>query len=138
LRADTFEPETLDDAQLGAVARELSPGHAILDAGLVHEGDQYYFDHHRRLAFPVYRVILADAERTRYYLDATTGRIVHKVDSGTRWYRWLFEGLHRLDFTPTLRQRPGWDVLMIALLAGVTAVCGTGTYMGFKSLLRRR
>jgi len=51
--------------------------------------------------------------------------------------RWLFSGLHSLDFTSLLRLRPVWDVVMIALLLGATLVCATGTYIGARRLVGR-
>jgi hypothetical protein len=47
---------------------------------------------------PVYRIIANDAETTRYYLDPTWGALLQRADSASRWQRWLFAGLHRLDF----------------------------------------
>ena len=136
LRADTHEPAPLDEAALADAAARLAPAERIQSAGLLTRGDEFYFDHHAQRAFPVYRVVLADADSTRYYIDAATGRLLQKVDSSRRWYRWLFEGMHRFDFTEVMRQRPLWDFLVIVLLAGVTGVCATGTYMGIRFLLR--
>jgi hypothetical protein len=136
LRADSLEPDPLDPRQLARVAAGIAPEHSIARADLLTGGDEFYFDHHRERPFPVYRVILEDDDATRYYIDATTGRLLQKVDPPRRWYRWLFEGLHRFDFNAGMRQRPLWDVLMLVLLAGVTAVCATGTYMGIRFLLR--
>jgi hypothetical protein len=61
--------------------------------------------------------------------------LVAKLDSGARAYRWLHQGLHRLDFTAWLRNRPQWDAFMLALLAGSTALCVTGAYLGLRRLL---
>ena len=135
--------ESLDEAPLGEdelrTAAELLPddGVSITSAELLREGDAYYFDHHVTRPFPVYRVIVDDEEQTRFYLDGKSGQLVSKVNSGLRWYRWLHLGLHRLDFTAAMRARPVWDILMLVLMAGVTAVCITGTYMGIRYLVRR-
>ena len=58
------------------------------------------------------------------------------LDSSRRWYRWLFEALHRGDFHAVVRMRPVWDVLMLFALIGVTIGAGTGTYLGFKRLTK--
>ncbi|MBN1237892.1 MAG: peptidase [Gammaproteobacteria bacterium] len=136
LRADTLEPAPLGTGDLARAALRLAPEQTVARADLLTSADAFYFEHHQSRPFPVYRVVLADAEATRYYIDATTGQLLQKVDAPRRWYRWLFEGLHRFDFAAALRRRPGWDLLMIALLAGATAVCATGTYMGIRFLLR--
>jgi hypothetical protein len=44
-------------------------------------------------------------------------------------------GLHDLDF-PVIRNRPWWDLLVIVLLSGVTAVCITGTWMALRRVRR--
>jgi PepSY-associated TM region len=98
--------------------------------------DAYYFSHHRDLApLPVYRLIRPDG--TRYYLDPVSGTLVAKVDRAARVYRWLHQGLHRMDFTAAMRGRPQWDVLMLALMSGVTLLCVTGTYLGYRRLSGR-
>ena len=138
LAAESLGDAPLRDDELRAAAETLTgDGVSITAAELLDEGDAYYFNHHATRPFPVYRVIVDDTERTRYYLDATSGQLVSKVNSSLRWYRWLHLGLHRLDFTAAMRSRPVWDILMLLLMAGVTAVCITGTYMGIRYLVRR-
>ncbi len=137
-QASPLQEAPLREDELRAAA-DLLPGDgvSIAAAELIQEGDAYYFNHHATRPFPVYRVIVDDDEQTRYYLDGATGQLVSKVNSGLRWYRWLHLGLHRLDFTAAMRARPVWDILMLLLMAGVTAVCITGTYMGIRYLVRR-
>ncbi|WP_428102656.1 PepSY domain-containing protein [Candidatus Rariloculus sp.] len=138
LAAETLHEAPLGEDELHAAAGALlDSGTSIAAAELLEEGDAYYFNHHVTRPFPVYRVIADDDERTHYYLDGMSGQLVSKIDSGRRWFRWLHLGLHRLDFTATMRSRPIWDVLMLVLMAGVTAICITGTYMGVKYLARR-
>lgn len=137
LDAETLAPAPLETAELERAAARLVPGIPVASAGLVTTEDAYYFSHHRQRPLPVYRVVLADEAGTRYYIDPTSGRLLLKVDAAQRGYRWLFEGLHRFDFTAALRTRPLWDVLMILLLAGVTGVGATGTWMGVRYLRRQ-
>jgi len=138
LDAETLSPAPLDVSELERAAGTLVPGVPIASAELVSTEDAYYFSHHAKRPLPVYRVILADEPETRYYIDPTSGRLLLKVDAAQRGYRWLFEGLHRLDFAAPMRVRPLWDVLMIVLLAGVTGVSATGTWMGIRYLRRRK
>jgi len=132
-----LEPAPLGLAELERAATKLVPDAKIADAELLTTEDAYYFSHHAARPLPVYRVILDDRGGTRYYIDPTSGRLLLKVDAAQRGYRWLFEGLHRFDFTAALRSRPLWDVLMILLLAGVTGVSATGTFMGIRYLRRQ-
>jgi hypothetical protein len=96
--------------------------------------DAFYFGHHGEVALPVYRVIVDDAELTRYYLDPVSGAVLRRADSNARWHRFLFAGLHRLDFTAGLRARPLWDVIMITLLLGGIGVSATGVYLAIRRI----
>jgi len=105
---------------------------------LTSEEDDYYFARHDEPArLPVYRVSLSDAQGTRYYLDPVSAQIIRKVDVSGRWYRWLHDGPHRLDFLPGMRTQPFRYFVMLPLLLGVVAVCGAGAYLGSRRLLRR-
>jgi hypothetical protein len=127
----------LNAADLAYVGRVLSGGGAPVVPWLMRQEDAYYFSHHRDQApLPVYRMMLADVSATRYYIDAVSGALVAKFDRGARAYRWWHQGLHRMDFTAVLRSRPQWDVLMLLLMSGVTVLCVTGTYLGYRRLLR--
>lgn len=69
-------------------------------------------------------------------MDAVTGEIVVRVDRDARWYRWLHQALHRLDFSAAFRGSVTRDLVVLTLLAGMTVVCGIGAYMGFRRVLR--
>ena len=129
-------PAPLTAPELAQWVHTLS-GANITPELLTHE-DEYYFSHHRDIAvLPVYRAIASDDERTRYYIDAVSGALVGAMDSNSRWYRWLHQGLHRMDFTPLLRTRPLWDVVMWVLMAAVTTICCTGAVLGIRRLRPR-
>jgi hypothetical protein len=132
-------PAPLNRTDLADIAGALSGGVAASVPSLLTQEDTYYFSHHRDwVSLPVYRMILLDGSATRYYIDAVSGMLTAKIDPSARRYRWLHEGLHRLDFTAALRGRPQWDALMLLLMSGVTTVCTTGAYLGYRRLLRRR
>ena len=101
---------------------------------MINSGDSYYFNHHAEVSFPVYRIVYDDAGRTRYYLDPTTAELIQKVDSDRRWNRWLFEGLHRGDFTASMRRRPIWDLILLPLMIGVTVGAITGVWKAYRRL----
>jgi hypothetical protein len=74
-------------------------------------------------------VVLNDAEHTRYYLNRDTAQLVRRVDANSRGQRWLFSGMHRLDFAQWLRVRPVWDIVMLVLLLGGLVGTATGVYL---------
>ena len=118
-------------ADLVRAARVLANGRRIKSAEMLRDEDSYYYRNASAgpLTLPAYRVILADAGHTRYYLDPRTSGLLGRVDSARRGYRWLFDGLHRLDFFAWLRIRPLWDLIVLSLLLGGIALTGTGFYL---------
>ena len=58
---------------------------------------------------------------------------IHRLN---RVERWLYNGLHSLDFSFWYDRRPLWDVGMIAPCLGGLASSGIGLLMGVKRLRR--
>ncbi|HTE42211.1 MAG TPA: hypothetical protein VK629_15400 [Steroidobacteraceae bacterium] len=135
--ATTLADAPLQSSDVERVAQQLA-GDGATQVDLLMDGDNYYYSGHDPVDLPVYRVALDDKDRTRYYVSPLSGDVLGKVDPIQRWYRWLFEGLHRLDFTSFLRQRPWWDLIVLPLLSGVTIVCCTGVFMGYRRLTARK
>jgi hypothetical protein len=122
----------LSEGELAAAAERIAASNGIAEQGMLREEDAYYFSHHDEVALPAYRIIANDAEKTRYYLDPTSGALLERADSASRWHRWLFAGLHRLDFAAWLRARPVWDIVVITLLLGGLAGSATGAYLAVR------
>lgn len=84
---------------------------------------------------PVYRADYQDG--SRLYIDPNTGDVLQYSTPLGRLNRWLYNGLHSLDF-PVLN--PGsflWYALVLALMAGGTLLSLTGTWLSIHYLLRR-
>jgi len=128
----TLRAAPVTDSEWMAIPQQLLPGEVVASAGWLESEDAYYYDHHQKLVYPVYRVVFDNPGRSRYYFDAVSGELVRKVDGEQRWQRWLFLGLHRGDFTTWLRSRPVWDIFMWVLMLGVTVSTVTGAYMGIR------
>lgn len=125
-------PELLSAADVESALAKL--GIPVRERSLLEREDGYYYGRKRTVELPVYRTILDDEERTRLYFTPQAGE-VRAVGATGRMSRWVRTGLHGLDF-PVLRQRPLWDVAVILLLAGVTLVCVTGSWMAVKRVAR--
>jgi hypothetical protein len=134
----TREQQTLTAGGLTAAAALVAAGAPVAEATLLQGGDRYYYRaaHDFDARFPVYRVTLADADSTRYYLDPLDGSLLRKVDSASRWYRWLFNELHQWNFPPALQLRPLRDFVVLTLLGGVTALCLSGAWLGLRRIGR--
>ena len=105
--------------ELLAAATAAMPSSNLVDAVELDDYDAYYEDRrHRRLPLPVLRLRFDDAAATWLYLSPSLGRIVHREQRQSRIDRWLYRGLHRLDFPGFYHRRPLWDIVVIGLLLG--------------------
>jgi uncharacterized iron-regulated membrane protein len=127
-----------DETELAQAAARIAGNVGIAEQGMLNDEDEYYYARQRRqfeqVVLPVYRVILNDAEQSRYYLDPGSGALVQRADATGRWRRWLFSGLHRLDFTASMRSRPFRDILMWLTMLGGLALSVTGVYLGIRRI----
>ena len=85
---------------------------------------------------PVLRVRFADPQRTWLYLDPKRGAIVRKEERLSRLNRWLYHGLHSLDFPFLYYRRPLWDVVVIVLSVGGIVLSVTTMWAAFRRLRR--
>jgi hypothetical protein len=123
-------PDPLDATTIERWVRGLPAGVRTFER--LDATDAYYYGHKSEATLPVYRAILEDRERTRLYIDPSTGAI-RIVDSQVRSSRWLISALHSLDLRG-LRSRPLWDIATLLLLAGVTALAITGSWMALQRI----
>ena len=115
-------------------AQALRPG-AAMHADMLHAPDDYHYSHHREAVLPVLRVRFDLASAPVFYIDPAQGRLAGYVDRDHRWNRWLFNGLHQLDFA-FLRMRPVWDVVVIVLCLLGAALSVSGLVLGWRRLRR--
>ena len=120
------------NADLARAAQKIAETVGIANQSMLYEEDAYNFQGRDGFALPVYRVILSDEGRTRYYLDPATGSLLQRVDSNSRWHRWLFGGLHRVDFVRWMRARPVWDIIVLVILSGGLTLTSTGLYLAVR------
>lgn len=133
----SFAADLVDEQELVTRLGKMRPDANIDELVLLDTEDAYYFGHKAAVRLPVYRAILDDAERTRYYFDADTGLLLSRIDRPGKQYRWLHHGLHRLDFASLLRSRPIWDIVILPLLIGVSGLCLIGCWIGYRHIRYR-
>jgi hypothetical protein len=127
----------LQEADLSPIVAKLNAPGATGALELMTREDTYYFSHHSdRVQLPVYRFTPGAGFGTMYYIDPVSGSLLAKIDRAAQGYRWWHQALHRFDFAPALRRRPQWDALMLLLMSGVTMITATGTYLGYRRLVR--
>src|SRR5262249_27794577 len=105
---------------------------AVLDTSRLDQYDRFYLDRHRRRPLPVVRVRLGDHDATRFYIDPKTARLVGAYNARNWVTRYLYHGLHSLDFPWLYRFRPLWDAIVGAFMVGGTALCVTSLVLGWR------
>ncbi len=99
--------------------------------------DAHYLDRHHELPLPVLLVQLNDPQRSRFYIDPRTARIVGSYSSG-RWpERWLYHGLHSMDFPWLYNYRPAWDLAVLFLMLGGASLSVTSIVIGSRFVARK-
>ena len=92
------------------------PDVSVTDAAPLEAYDRYYYGRGAEgPPLPVIRVRFADPLETWVYVDPADLRVVGSMHRFSRLERWLFNGLHSLDFAFWYDRRPLWDAGMIAL-----------------------
>jgi hypothetical protein len=84
---------------------------------------------------PVLRVRYSDENQTWLYFTPSLGQMV-KFDKRDRANRWVYYGLHVMDWPGLFNRRPLWDMVTIALLAGLAAISITTLLPAFRRLKR--
>ncbi len=128
---------TIPEAALRHAVQATRPDAPLLAAEMLASGDHYYYSHHRQAAFPVMRAQFQLPDDTTFYVDATQGQLAGYADRNSKWNRWLFNGLHQLDFASVLRARPLWDVVVVSLCVLGAMLSMTGLVLGWRRLRKR-
>jgi hypothetical protein len=106
------------DEEIVVAARRAMPSASMTDARWIDEYDAYYYDRSGTRPLPVLRAKYDDLDGTWLYLDPFRGVIARKEERLTRLNRWLYHGLHSLDFPFLYYRRPLWDIVVIGLSVG--------------------
>jgi hypothetical protein len=130
VRSGPFTPESLV-ARLEAAVPEA----AIRDWELLQGYDSYYYSRAGQLPLPVLRVRFEDPAETWVYADPEMSQMLGALPRLARLERWLYNGLHSLDFAFWYNSA-AWDVGMIVLLLGGLATSTIGLLVGLGRVKR--
>jgi hypothetical protein len=122
---------------LVAAVTEAFPGKSVSNVRLVTEHEAYYVDRRGERPLPVWLVRLNDPEGSMYYIDPATAQMVVSYAEGGRWNRWLYHGLHSFDLPLLYKYRPAWDIVVMLLMLGGTALCVTSVVIAWRRLKRK-
>jgi hypothetical protein len=106
------------------------------DVRVLTEYDAYYMDRRGQRPLPVILLQLHDPDQTRYYIDPKTARIVGTYTSRDWMNRWLYHGLHSLDFPWLYTHRPLWDIVVITFMVGGMALTLTSAILAWRVMNR--
>ena len=98
---------------------DLLPQAKLSSIDLITNEDNYYYSDNGFLPLPIYRVKFDDPESTWYHINVAKGEILSRITNANRLERWIFKGLHSLDFQFLIKHGSLKDAILIFLcLAG--------------------
>lgn len=131
----TPSPE-FDPTRLVEMAANAAAPYHIAEVRNVDRYEAYYVARHGELPLPALFIRLDDPPRSTFYIDPKTARVVASYTAASRWNRWLYHGLHSWNLPWLYRYRPAWDILVMAMLTGGSALSVTGAVIGWRFLRR--
>jgi hypothetical protein len=131
VRTEPFSPDSL----VGRLRASL-PDVPIADHALLDQYDSYYYSRGNQRPLPVLRVKFADPAETWVYVDPQMSQVLAEIHRLNRLERWLYNGLHSLDFSFWYARRPLWDIGMIVFSLGGLASSIIGLLFGLKRIGR--
>jgi hypothetical protein len=127
----------LDRASLLDLVTKAGQPNSVTNARFITGYDVHYLDRHHELPLPVLFVQLSDAQGSSFYIDPRTARVVGSYSAG-RWpERWLYHGLHSVNFPWLYNHRPAWDMAVLFLMLGGTLLSLTSVVIAWRFLRGR-
>ncbi|WP_417765887.1 PepSY domain-containing protein [Spongiibacter tropicus] len=110
-------------------------GYSLIAAERLDRYDHYYYSHHERWRpLPVLRLRFDDPAQSWFHIDLHTGELLGRMTTKRRAQRWLYNGLHSLDFLFLIQHRPRWDLLVISLSIAGFLFSLTACLIGWRRL----
>jgi hypothetical protein len=129
--------EAIDADRIVEAVRDAAGDGGIAETRVLNQYDRYYLDRRRERPLPVILVRLNDEARTRYYIDPKTAQVAGNYSARSWVSRWLYHGLHSLDFPWLYNYRPAWDIVVIFFMVGGTALSVTSLVLAWRVLGRK-
>jgi len=125
-----------DRARIVNIVRESASNPTAVETRLIDRYDVHYLDRTRQRPLPVILALMNDAEHTRYYIDPKTATVVGTASDRNFWRRWLYNGLHSLNFPWLYDYRPLWDIVVITFMLGGLALSLTSLTLAWRAIGR--
>jgi len=136
--ASTTEPKELylQEDQINKTIHKIHGDNVEYSISLINEYDNYYMSLDNDRPLPVYKIEIADKDKSTYYINPRTGK--HKyVNQNKRARKWVFSGLHYFNIKYLADHPALWTAIMWILCLGGIVVTGTGVIMGGSYIKRR-
>jgi hypothetical protein len=134
--AEAHSPDEREAAYVAAATGAIAGGR-LSAVRRLSAYDAYWYPSGDPRPLPVLRLIFDDPAATWLHIDPRDGTILNRLDRSGRVNRWLFAGLHRLDW-PGLTLRPvGREVSQWVLNLLAAGVAGSGLVLGWRRLRAR-
>jgi uncharacterized iron-regulated membrane protein len=132
----TLRPFNADQSMVRERAASLVPDARIASIAVLTQPDAYWYGVGAPVTLPVWRIKFDDRARTWVHVDPVTGELLGSIDARGRAYRWLYEGLHRLDFGILLGHPPARQVVIWVLSIAGLIISISSVVIGWRRLRR--
>jgi len=127
---------------------QLSPATVEKAIGALHKGEsftisqidryeEYYISRWTALPLPAYKVMVDNADRTRYYVDPATGNF-RNLNRARMAKKWVFSGLHYFNIRWLVERPTLWTIAIWVACLGGAFVSFSGVWINLKRLRRKR
>lgn len=128
--------ELFDSDDIVTALESFDNRYELEEVTVLNEYDNYYYDRASsqgpQAPLPVVRLKYTDPAQTWYYADLNAGALQFQTHRLGRLERWLYHGLHSLDFRFWYDKRPLWDLGVLLLLLGGTLMSIFGLVLGYR------
>lgn len=135
-----FIKRQISQQELESVGHKLATTQGV-NQYLLETEDDYYYAFKKPVELPVWKIERDNnGELETLYVSPTSGKIVKVVTQATRLNRWLFNAVHRWDFSATVRQSSAWQWLLTPFLIALMVFSFSGFYLAsrrVKSMIKR-
>lgn len=130
----SLSPTKLTTTQVTKAVKHAWPEAQVISAQQLENNDIYGKLRSGSLPDSTLRIILHDPAQTWVHIDMENGEILSVMDRSRRVYRWLFNGLHSLDFPGLTNHRPLWDIVILMLLTLGFVFSVIGVVIGWRRI----
>jgi len=125
-----------DHSRIVDIVKKSAPNPQAVETRVIDRYDVHYLDRTRQRPLPVILALMNDAEHTRYYIDPKTATVVGTASDRNFWRRWLYNGLHSLNFPWLYEYRPLWDIVVITFMLGGMVLSLTSLTLAWRAIGR--